>query len=373
MRITKVETIPILVPIKAGMTMKTAHGEHVDSPYVLVRVHTNQPGLVGLGEATVAPRWNGEHSRSAVATIEDILAPAIVGLDPLDRTAVLARMDFAVKLHPFTKAAIEMALWDIAGKSAGLPVYKLLGGKARPAVPIKMVVGGFPTAEAVKLAEKFLEWGVKVLKVKVGIDPAGDVERVKAIRKVAGPKVPIGIDANTGWTLAAARWALAQLKDDGLLFVEQPVMNGDPHLLAQVRQVSHGIPVLADESVFTLTDCFGVAAAHAADIVGVYPGKNGGIIPALEIIAASKSAGLACLMGSNLELGVGSAAMLHLGVASANIQSEAYPADIIGPLYHEFDVIREPLKLGPVVAEVPDKPGLGVELDEKVVERCRVK
>src|SRR6476619_2874093 len=112
MRITQVEVISVRVPLKAGLTTKTAHGEHIDSPYVILRLHTDQ-GLVGLGEATVSPRWSGETSRGCVAVIDDLLAPVLLGADPLDRNALMARTNRAIRLNPFTRAAVEMALWDL--------------------------------------------------------------------------------------------------------------------------------------------------------------------------------------------------------------------------------------------------------------------
>src|SRR4051812_45226128 len=105
MKITRVEPIPVCVPLKKGLTTKTAHGEHVVSPYVIVRVHTDS-GLVGLGEAPVAPRWSGETSQSCVTAIDDLLGPALVGQDPTRITALRAVMDRALKLNPFTKAAV---------------------------------------------------------------------------------------------------------------------------------------------------------------------------------------------------------------------------------------------------------------------------
>ena len=128
MKITRIEPIPVLVPLKQGLTTKTAHGEHIDSAYEMVKVHTDD-GIVGFGEATLSPRWSGETSPGCVAVIDDLLAPALKGADPRDVGACAIRMDGALKLNPFTKAAVEMALWDIAGKAAGVPVYSLLGGK----------------------------------------------------------------------------------------------------------------------------------------------------------------------------------------------------------------------------------------------------
>lgn len=362
MKITRVETIPVRVPIKPGMTMITAHGEHVDSHYVVVKIHTDA-GLIGLGEATVGPRWNGETGTSSATVIAEYLAPAVVGGDPFQRTVLCRKMDEVIKLHPFAKSAIEMALWDIAGKALGVPVYQLLGGAVRKPVPMKMVVGAFPVPQAIHLAEQFLRWGVQFLKVKVGLNPVTDLERVRAIRELAGPAIPIGIDGNGGWPLHVARWMIREMEPLRLAFIEQPIPPGDPAALAELRHLTT-VPIMADESAFTLTEAWGVATARAADIISIYPGKNGGIGAALEIAHLAKAAGLVCHMGSNLELGIATAAMLHLAAACPTIACEAFPPDILGPLYHQWDIIQEPLQLGPTVGIVPEGPGLGVTLDE---------
>ena len=107
MKITRVEAIPICVPLKKGMTARTAHGEHVVSDYVVLRVHTDE-GLVGLGEATLAPRWTGETAAGCIAAIEGILGPALAGHDPTRIAALRRRLDRELKLNPFTKAAVAM-------------------------------------------------------------------------------------------------------------------------------------------------------------------------------------------------------------------------------------------------------------------------
>src|SRR5262249_48003808 len=136
MRITRVETIPVRVPLKAGRTTKTAHGEHVDSHYVIVRVHTDA-GLIGLGEATVDPLWSGETAKGFVIAVEQILAPLLLGADPRGLSVLRTRMDRKLKLNPFTKAAIDMALWDLAAKVAGGAGCQLLGRKRRAAMRLK--------------------------------------------------------------------------------------------------------------------------------------------------------------------------------------------------------------------------------------------
>src|ERR1044071_9534841 len=159
MKIPRVESIPICVPLKKGMTAKTAHGEHATSPYVLVRVHTDD-GLIGLGEATISGLWSGETQAGTVAAIKDYIAPQLVGKDPREITAARRAMDHIIKLNPFTKCAVEIALWDIAGKAAGVPVYQLLGGKVRDRVRIKLVVLARDVDGSRKMAEEHLTRGV---------------------------------------------------------------------------------------------------------------------------------------------------------------------------------------------------------------------
>ena len=369
MRITRLEAIPVRVPLKPGMVTKTAHGDHHTSDYVIVRVHTDER-LVGLGEATVSALWSGETSKSCVAALDDLIGPALVGADPTEITAIRRKMDFLIKLNPFTKAAVEMALWDIAGKALGVPVYQLLGGKVREAIPTKMMIGAFELPRVRSLAEQFLSLGVRCLKVKVGLDLAGDLARVEAVRSVAGRDIPITIDANCGWNVTTARVALDRLRAFDLLIAEQPIAPGDTEAMASLRHPG-GIPIMADESVFTLADAWNVLRAHAADVISIYPGKNGGIAASIEIAQVAAAAGIPCHVGSNLELGIGSAAMLHLACAVKNIESETYPADIIGPHYHESDLLAEPLDLSFDGARVPTGPGLGVSLDEEQLERFR--
>ncbi len=370
MKITRIESIPICVPLKKGLTAKTAHGEHAVSPYVIVKVHTDA-GIVGLGEATISGLWSGETQAGTVAAIAEYIAPQLVGTDPRNITAARRAMDFVIKLNPFTKAAVEMALWDIAGKAVGLPVYQLLGGKVRDRVRIKLVVWARDVAGSRAMAEGHLKLGVSCVKVKTGLDPESDIARVRAVREVAGPNIPLTIDSNCGWTIQQAKYCLRQLADVNLLLAEQPIPPGDPAAMAELRRDTPA-PIMADESVFTLQDAWLLTLHRAADIFSIYPGKHGGIAATAEIIAVAKAAGLRCTIGSNLELGIGTAAMLHVAAAFPEVDTDAFPADTIGPFYHEADLLTQPLDLGPPYAMVPTGPGLGVELDEAQLKRWRL-
>lgn len=369
MKITRLEAIPVNVPLIPELTTKTAHGEHVDSPYVIVRIHTDS-GLTGLGEATLAARWSGETSPGCVAVLHGLVEPVLLGEDPRNLTRLRSKVDSVIRHNPFTRAAVEMALWDLTGKAAGLSVCQLLGGPVRDKVPMKMVIGGFEPEKAASLAKRFLAQGIRCLKVKVGLTEEGDMARFQAVREVAGPDIPIGIDANCGWDPATARRMLRRLEPLNVLFAEQPVPTEDSAAMAELRNWTT-IPIMADESIFTLADAWQLTVDRAADVLAVYPGKHGGIAATAEIAAVAKSAGIRCAMGSNLELGVGTAAMLQVAAALPGIDSETYPADLLGPLYHQTDLLKQPLSLGPEAATLPDAPGLGVELDEDLLEQYR--
>ena len=204
----------------------------------------------------------------------------------------------------------------------------------------------------------------------MGLEADTDLARFRAVRELAGPDVPIGFDANCGWDIDTAVKMMASLDEFDVLFAEQPIAAGDPQALASLREKTD-IPIMADESCFTVADAVQLVRHQAADILAVYPGKHGGLTEMRRITQVAREAGIVCAMGSNLELGIATAAMLHLAMADETIDSERYPADLIGPLYHQADLITEPLPLGPEVATVPDGPGLGVDLDREQLARYR--
>ncbi len=370
MKIVRLEAIPVRVPLKSDRIAITAHGRHAVSEYVILKMYTDQ-GVIGIGEATVQPLWSGESAQTCVALLKHRVTELLVGQDPQEIQRLCFELNHHVKFNPFMKSAVEMALWDIYGKVRNLPLYELLGGKCHDRIPMKMMIGGFEPKQAAKLAETFLEWGVGCLKVKVGLVPESDLERVAAVRHVAGLELPMTIDANCGWSAAVARKILPRFEKYQLTLIEQPTRPGDWATMAELRRLSPA-PLMADENVWTLADAHQAAAHQAVDIISVYPGKNGGILNSKRIAHVASSADMGCHIGSNLELGIASAAMLHLAASTPEIESHKYPADILGPCYHEADMLLEPLQIGPKYALVPHKPGLGVEIDEQQIKRYRI-
>ena len=368
MKITRVETFPVCIPLKPARRMVSALGKHEFSRYVLVRVSTDA-GIDGVGEATVMPRWSGETVWGARAIIDHVFAPLLIGCDPRDTAEIDARMDAAAQDNWFAKSAIEMACWDIQGKESGQPVYDLLGGAVRPlAIRCRFSMGAYPTDRARQRAAELVAVGFQTLKVKVGTQPAEDIARVRAVREVIGPERELVIDANGGYDAATAIRVAEELADCRVALFEQPTPRGDFAGLAEVRRAIKP-PVMADDICFDLADTVECIRNEACDVISAYPGKNGGIRKAQQIVEFAAKHGVACSIGSNLELDVASAAMCHLVVVCPNLQVERYPGDILGPEYHEVSVVRNPLRIeGPVIT-ITDLPGLGIDVDWSVVER----
>jgi muconate cycloisomerase len=371
MRITRIETIPVQVPIRPELVIRGSLGVHASSPFVLLKIHTDE-GITGLGEVSCTPVWSGEDAITATHIIRDFLAPALTGENPCDIERLTAKMRRTVFGHPFTKSGIEIALWDILGKVANLPIYRLLGGAVRDTVPVKMSVSGAEPARAAEIAEWALAQGLKTLKVKTGITPESDIARVKAVRAAIGPATHLGVDANGGWTVRVAIDVIRKLAAScDIYFAEQPVAALDMQWLVDVRR-NVPVPVMADESCNTPHDAMALVRAGAADILSVYVGKGGGIGPARKMAAIAEAAGLTCTVGSNLELGIASAAMTHLATATTGIGAEEFPCDILGPLAYEHDLLAVPMEFRDGAMRAPSGPGLGVELNDEMVARYRV-
>jgi muconate cycloisomerase len=360
--ISSIQAEPISGKVQPDLAIISSLGEHLSGQYVLVRV-TDDAGRVGLGEASVTSVWSGETQPGTIALIHDILAPLLAGVDPFDTEWIGRRMDRAAFGNSFAKGALEMALLDLQGQILGVPVYKLLGGKSpdQAGIRLKFVVGAVEPEVAAERARRMVDRGWKAIKVKVGrhAHPRVDVDRLRAVREAIGPDTWLSVDANGGYTMEQAIWAAARLEKLDVALFEQPTRRGDHVSMAEVRRRS-GILIMADESVFTPQDAIEVIRHQAADVLSLYPGKHGGIRSTQQIAKIAEAAGLPCTIGSNLEREVATAAMAHVTVCTANIQCERFPGDLIGPVYYEKPLTKEPLRYEADRLWVPEKPGLGI-------------
>lgn len=371
MLIARVETIPVRIPLKPERRMISALGRHDVSVFLLVCVTTDD-GWEGWGEATVTPRWSGETCRGAKIIIDDVLAPAVVGCDAANIVELDRRMDAVAVGNWFAKSAIEMACWDIQGKVSGKPVYELLGGACRSlTIRSRFSLGAYDPERARRRAAELVAAGFTTIKVKVGVDPPRDVERVRIVRETIGPDIALTIDANGGWDVDTAIACIRDLKDCNVQLVEQPIPPGDYTGLARVRRET-GAKILADESCFNVIDAQELIQHQCCDAISIYPGKNGGIRKTRTIAELAAAAGIPCTIGSNLEWDLGTAAMAHLIVSTPNLQIEQIPGDLLGPDYHEVSIAKNPIPInGPFTTLIPGS-GLGVDVDRDVIESHRI-
>lgn len=357
-RITGITATP--VSIRRIAPFRSALGLSKDSSFGIVRVETDS-GVTGLGEICMI--WNGDGA-ALCPVVNKVLAPALAGTDAFDINRAHQVMDQAVQFSRAAnpaKAAIDMALHDIVGKTLKTPVYNLLGGRVRDSIPLSMSIAIGPIEEMVAQAQEVIRRGFKGVKIKVGIDGKHDIDASTAIRKALGPEATIRVDANMGWR--SRREALSIIEAMAPLrihSVEQPLPADRIEDLAWLRDRSP-IPIMVDESVWGPDDAQRVIDARAADILNVYVAEAGGLRNAARIFAMAEAAGIVCTIGSMPELGIGTAAQMHLGVAMPELLG---PADVCGVLYNAESLIKETLPIKDGLAGAPDRPGLGVTLDE---------
>jgi len=366
--ITAIEAIPVAAKRTKPMISAGGSAPLRVSEFGIVRVRTSD-GADGIGEISM----NG--GRTGAIQCDDvnrILGPALLGCDPTQLNEAIARMDRALP-WPATepsKAGVEMALVDITGKVRGLPAYELLGGRVRDRVHLRWGLAFGPPDVGVEEAQTYLDQGFRTIKIKIGRPGTGlDEEMVSAVRAALGDDVNLVVDANSGYrTPLEAVQELRRLERYRLQLVEQPV--GRRHLrdLAWVR-ARIGTPILADESMRHWSEAFDIAREQAADVLAIYVSEAGGMLAAMKAAAIGEAAGLLVTIGSQCELGIGTAAMAHVGVCLPNL---AFESDITGHLRYPQDIINESLDYADGAVRPPTTPGLGVTLNEEVLARWRM-
>lgn len=318
---------------------------------VLVRIETDQ-GIIGWGEAAPDLDVTGETQKSVMAAIE-LFRPVLLGLDPARIALAHSRMNSVCTGNPSAKAAVDMALHDILGKAAGLPLWKLLGGFRRE-IRSDMTIG-FGTPERMAAdARAYTAEGFTTLKVKTGMGLQRDVEGLRAIRAAAGPQTRIRIDANEAWSRQDAIRTLKALEPFDILEAEQPVPGWDLEGLSYVRSRS-GIPIMADESLHSLQDA--LKLTRAVDRFNIKLMKCGGIYPAMQILAVAESAGISCIVGCMMETALGIAASAAVCCASGAVTDCDLDSFL---LFDTPEIIPGFSYEGGGRIRLGDRPGLGV-------------
>jgi muconate cycloisomerase len=364
--IKTIEPIAVSLPMLKPVIMAGEEVRRADN--VLVRIEADN-GLVGWGEAASAPVMTGDTLESIVSAV-NYLEPALRRHEPADIDGALAAMDGRMYGNHGAKAAIEIALLDLAGRAAGKPVHALLGEKKRSRLPLLAVVGGGDLEGDLRDAEKKKAAGFTAYKIKVGIDSAeNDAARTRAICWLLGGGLLISSDANQGFSTEQAVAYVRAVKGCGLDFFEQPVEASDLSGMAAVAAVDASIAIGADEGIHSLADIARHHERKAARGVSLKAIKLGGVRAVVEAgrlcDRLGMSVNISCKTG---ESSIACAAALHAACVIPNI---AWGLTLTHIALAE-DVTAQPLATARGHVEAFDRPGLGIDVDDEHVRRHRV-
>jgi L-alanine-DL-glutamate epimerase-like enolase superfamily enzyme len=355
LKIIGLETFPVRNRFKTPARWPV--GVRKSAYSLIIKLKTDE-GLTGLGEAP------GPYVSVNRTVIEQELKPLLLGQDPFEIEKIISRLEILAlwdKYFVYPISGVEMALYDIVGKSLKTPLYNMFGGLVNERVEFNGLIFINEPAEDAALAIDYVKLGCREIKMKVGLNPERDVERLKTVRQAVGPNIKIRVDANQAWSVATSIKYVKKMERYDLQAVEQPVPIWDLEGMAEIRRAVD-TPLIADESVWTLKDAYDIISKRAADIFYVRIEEAGGMLRCKELVDFAKALGIPCIMGSWAEMGVSIAAKLHLVASSTNfpfgndthylLQSD----DVIkGGMFHFAD--------GAI--KVPTGPGLGVELNEE--------
>lgn len=355
MRITEIQVEPLNLTLQTALTV--AYGSYPVLNYALLKISTSD-GLLGLGEASPDPEVTGETQVIVIEALRQAI-PLIIDRDPFEIESILDTCHAHIPFAPAALAAIDMALYDLQGQALGLPVYQLLGGKARSTIPLYPVIPLDEPLVMAAMSENFVGMGADTLKVKLGSSPDLDLLRLREIHSAVGASVKLRLDINQGWRDApTALEVIRQLDQFTIEWIEQPVAADDLDGLAAVAAATD-LPIMADESCLTPADAFKIACRNAADLLNIKLMKCGGLRQAAKILAIAEAAGLACILGSMGESSIGSAAGLHFVTANPSILA----CELIGPLFITNDPASGYLVDMQTLQAIPSSlPGLGVQL-----------
>ena len=385
MTIERIEVRIIELPVRLKRTFSSGSydtgpaGQLLGKP-VFVSIHGD--GVVGHGQIRpISPgHFVADTAESVLTAIHDVYGPLLIGRSFAAMEANDELLTSRLAGNPAARAVLDIALHDALGKALGVPVHDLIGGRCQTDIPLEWSVSladdvSTMIAEAQRAVNEF---GIKVLCLKAAGRKGWrqDVENFAAVRRAVGDDIVIGVDPNTGWTVAETMSAMAGLRAFGLGYLEQPVLRRDLRGLAEIRSCADGIPVMADESLFTIQDAAEMANLRAVDVFCIKLYKVGGLLPARKIAAIAEANGI------QLNCGGLAVASQFEAAASAHFCASVPSRRTFGAAEFAFGV--GPLGPDPLVAEgamtikdgkvsMPTRPGLGLTLDEEALEKLTLK
>lgn len=358
MKIARIDALHVSIPMTSPFR-KAGRIQH-DADNALVRIETDD-GIVGWGEAAAAPLLTGDTGSRIAASIA-FMADLLIGRDPRSTASLHALLSGSMANNSSAVCAIDIALHDIAAQHLGVPVFELIGGASRTSLPASLGLNADPVE-----AEKAAEWkgrGVSAFKAKVGVaEPDYEQAALREIREALGAGTPLAVDANGAWTPAAALRFLTDMADVDLAFCEQPIAPGSLSRLSSVASASP-VPIYTDESFNHPLDLVSHADAGVAG-VSMKTIKMGGITGFMTAANLARLLRMGVnVAGKSATSSIGGAAMLHIGTALPEMTGG------IGLSNHKLvsDLVTEPVGLAGGELRAPTGPGLGVDVDETVID-----
>lgn len=358
MKVTNVTVTVVDVPQTKPLAPYRSHYRATSSLQSGIVCVETDAGLSGWGEFNMNFR-----SDLSGQPFEKPARAWLIGKNPLNIMAFLRDCP----LETLIKSALEMALWDIKGKTLGVPVSELLGGVIRPRVEVAACMGIQTYEKSQEFAHWYVELGFSTIKTKAGADMDEDVNMVRGLRDAVGDKLQIRVDPNTGYTLAEAKQLSHRLEEFNLQYWEQPIPAEPLTEATELRRYTR-IPIALNESVTDPASVIDIIKADAAAFVLPDTHIAGGIWRCVEIGHVGAAAGLPVIMHCSHDLAPKTAAMLHIA-AACPAYSLANDCTYYGI---EDDIITQPFQIERGSIAVPTMPGLGFEVDPKKLQRYRV-
>ena len=365
--IKRVDAIPIAIPLKKPVMMA---GVRIDVSYdLMVRVEATN-GLVGWGEASVAPTMTGDVLPGMVAAVNEHLAPLIVGKDALKRAELAHLCAHALHHNGGPKCAVDAAIADLVGRHLKVSLSDMYGGAMRDTITAMYLLGNPKVEDDIAETHQKIAEGYTFFKLKVGIkNPVDEADAAVAIRKAIGRDVVLCADANMGMDFRNARIFVERTREADLLFLEQPLRDDDFDGMAELARISP-IPLNGDESLGNVATIIQMARAGSIKGANLKTIKLGGVsatVHAMSVCAAlGLNINLACKVA---ETSVGAATIIHLGCVAPNVN---WGVSITNH-YLVDDIVKNPIEIVGGQMTRPTGVGNGVDVDEVKVERYRVK
>ncbi len=365
--IKRVDAIALSIPLKKPVIMA---GVRLDISYnLLVRVEAKN-GLVGWGEASVAPTMTGDLLPGMVSAVNDHLAPLVLGQNALHRAVLAQRICHGLHHNTGAKCALEAGIADLVGRHLKVGLSDLYGGALRDSITAMYLLGNPRVEDDIAETQAKKKEGYRFFKLKVGIkNPLEEAQAAVQIRQAVGPEVLLCADANMGMDFRSARIFLENTRAADLLFLEQPLRDDDFDGMVALARLSQ-IGLNADESVSNVAAVIAMARAgsiQGANLKTIKMGGVGATVHAMSVCAAlGLNINLACKVA---ETSVGAATIIHLGCVAPNVN---WGVSITNH-YLVDDIVKTPIVIDNGQMRCPRGMGHGVEVDEAKVERYRIR